>query len=366
MPAALSQIRMWSTENLINAAHYLTTNADRWEDVFLQIRNESYALPWRGAGGDALRLRASADLPVVSGKADQLRRAAGIARNGASDISAAQRRVLYAVQDAQEAGFVVGEDLSVIDTRTGTSPAEQAARRAQAASFAADIRFRAELLEAADAKVAGQLAVAATGVGEIGFAPEHHEIQLVDFKHDGGPQPNPAPSPAPGLPPEGLRPPVDGNLTTGPASRPSEQAEGGMSLWDNKGGEWRYDPGADKWHNPHWDYNPHDRKFARWQNIQIGDLPPHTAEAAPRGGAPAPKSPPAPRSVPAPAPPVEAPTPPKPGPTPTPPKVGKGPMTGGGPTLPFGPQVIHPPHSVPHHFPILGEDEPWENPRDFE
>ncbi|WP_069601553.1 WXG100 family type VII secretion target [Mycobacterium kyorinense] len=106
---------------------------------------------------------------------------------------------------------------------------------------------------------------------------EHNGAQLVDWKQ--GPD-QPLQPPAPGLPPEGVRPPVAGNLTVGPASRPSEQAKGGMSLWDEKGGEWRYDPGTDKWHNPHWDFNQHDTKFPEWQNIQIGELPPHTDDAS--------------------------------------------------------------------------------------
>ena len=39
----------------------------------------------------------------------------------------------------------------------------------------------------------------------------------------------------------------------------------------------------------------------------------------------------------------------------------------GGPSAePFGPQPVHPPGSIHHHFPILGEDDPMENPRDFE
>lgn len=38
----------------------------------------------------------------------------------------------------------------------------------------------------------------------------------------------------------------------------------------------------------------------------------------------------------------------------------------GGPVTPLGPHVIHPPHSIPHHWPILGENDPDENPRDFE
>jgi RHS repeat-associated protein len=43
-----------------------------------------------------------------------------------------------------------------------------------------------------------------------------------------------------GLPPPGVRPPVDGEVTRGPASRPSEAARGGQSLYDENGGEWRY------------------------------------------------------------------------------------------------------------------------------
>lgn len=78
-----------------------------------------------------------------------------------------------------------------------------------------------------------------------------------------------------GLPPAGVNPPVEGELTPGPASRPSEQARGGQSLWDEKGGEWRYFPG-DRHHNPHWDYNPHNVPNSGWQNIPIGNLPPRT------------------------------------------------------------------------------------------
>lgn len=169
MPATLSQIQAWSTEHLIDAAAYWTQTADRWEDAFLTMRNQAHSITWHGAGGDALRERTGSDLSVVSDKADQLRQAAGIARNGASDISAAQRRVLYGVEDAQNAGFTVGEDLSVTDTRS-TPPAERATRQAKAQAFAADIRSRAEQLEGAEVKVAGQLTAAAGTVGDVGFA----------------------------------------------------------------------------------------------------------------------------------------------------------------------------------------------------
>ena len=95
------------------------------------------------------------------------------------------------------------------------------------------------------------------------------------------------------------------------------------------------------------------------------DLPPvrpaPAAPAPPASAAPPPAGPPAARA-PVEPPPVEAPAP-KPGP---PVEGGVGPMLPGGPATPLGPHVVHPPHSIPHHFPVLGEDDPWEDPRDFE
>lgn len=276
MPATLSQIEAWSTEHLIDAAAYWTQTADRWEDAFLTMRNQAQSITWHGAGGDALRQRTGADLSVVSGKADLLRQAAGIARNGASDISAAQRRVLYGVEDAQNAGFTVGEDLSVTDTRS-TSPAERAARQAQAEAFAADIRLRAEQLAGADTKVSGQLTAATAGLSGGGFAqnsnsnrggqsqngsgnggqpqpghnagqpqPGHNAgqpqpattnqngVRLVDFTRDNASGPNPPPfapwdnpdgappAPAPAQP--GVIPQLEQSMTAPPAPKPGPPA----------------------------------------------------------------------------------------------------------------------------------------------
>ena len=83
------------------------------------------------------------------------------------------------------------------------------------------------------------------------------------------------PVPPRGLPPDGIKPPIPeaDQCKPGSASRPSERDKGGQSLWDPKGGEWRWFPG-DKWHNPHWDYNPHDGKSSPWSNVPHGGLPP--------------------------------------------------------------------------------------------
>ena len=80
-----------------------------------------------------------------------------------------------------------------------------------------------------------------------------------------------------GLPPEGIKPPIEGELKEGPASRPSEVSKGGKSLYDEKGGEWRWDPGTNDWHNPHWDYKPAGSPKIPWQNIPWGNLASHVS-----------------------------------------------------------------------------------------
>ncbi|KQY28298.1 hypothetical protein ASD21_15955 [Caulobacter sp. Root1455] len=76
-----------------------------------------------------------------------------------------------------------------------------------------------------------------------------------------------------GLPPRGVQPPTKGPFRVGPASRPSEVQKGGRSLYDPDGGEWRWDPGTSKYHNPHWDYKPPGNPNAGWQNIPWGNMP---------------------------------------------------------------------------------------------
>ncbi|WP_233716895.1 hypothetical protein [Mycolicibacterium vinylchloridicum] len=202
---------------------------------------------------------------------------------GAYEIRSAKQTALAAVARAEQAGFSVGEDFSVRSRETG-SPATLAARQTQAQILAADIRARVGELIAADQQAAGKIAAAAEGLGDANFADsdatpgrEKPTIQMVDNHEGGDPSPQP---PARGLPPEGVHPPVDGPLTPGPASRPSEAGKGGQSLWDKDGGEWRYFPG-DKWHNPHWDYNGHANPNSPWDNIPINGLPPRIGEAPP-------------------------------------------------------------------------------------
>jgi hypothetical protein len=169
MVPTLSQIEAYTTDHLVDAADHWDSLADRWEDAHWQVRDQAHVLDWQGAAADALRARTVSDYTVASGQADQLRRTSRIARQQAGELDHLRNSVLYAVQDARNAGFIVGEDFSVTDTRTSCTPAELAARQAQAQVFAADVRGRAGALVGADTTVAADLSSAAAGIGDNSF-----------------------------------------------------------------------------------------------------------------------------------------------------------------------------------------------------
>jgi hypothetical protein len=169
MVPTLSQIEAYTTDHLVDAADHWDGLAGRWEDAHWQVRNQAHVLDWQGAAADALRERTISDYTVASSQADQLRSTSRIARQQAGELDQLRNRVLYAVEDAHDAGFIVGDDFSVTDTRTSRTAAELAARQAQAQIFAADIRGRAGALVGADTSVAGDLSSAAAGVGDTSF-----------------------------------------------------------------------------------------------------------------------------------------------------------------------------------------------------
>ena len=285
----LSALLAWPTDHLTEAAGHWETVGERSYGVAHGVCSDALTVDWCGEAAEALRTDTHADMVTTSAVVDQLQAAAGVARGGASELEAARSQMRYAVEDARSAGFEVGEDLSVTDRMAGGSAAQRAARQAAAQTFAVDIRERASQLISVDGQVAGKITAAVAGVGDTfpqtPAGPPKPRVRAVDhtWKQDGGngqADPPPPTPPVRGLPPEGVQPPVSGPLSPGPASRPSERSVGGQSLWDEHGGEWRYFPG-DKWHNPHWDYNPHSNPNAPWDNIPINGLPPRIGDAPP-------------------------------------------------------------------------------------
>jgi hypothetical protein len=176
MVLTLSQLQAWDTDHLINAAAYWTNTADRWHDTFTQVNSQAHAMEWEGRGGDALRTRTGGDLATVSAKADVLRNVAQVARTSASNISAAKRQALYAVEDAQNAEFTVEEDLSLTDRYYYTDPVERAARQAEADQLATVIYQRATALLNAEAQASAQLTSAAGALNVPAAA--HDEFDL--------------------------------------------------------------------------------------------------------------------------------------------------------------------------------------------
>lgn len=165
----LSELVSWPTEHLVGAAQRWTAAADRWTEVFGQVWQDSVSVDWQADAADALRNRTTMDRAKVNGLSEQLYDAARVARGGASGLEAASSRVRYAVQDARQAGFRVGQDLSVTDRYSGLPAAQRVARQAQARAFAGDIHQRATQLVELDQQVAGRIGGALSGVGGVSF-----------------------------------------------------------------------------------------------------------------------------------------------------------------------------------------------------
>jgi hypothetical protein len=175
MPAApgtalpsMSQILGWDTEHLSRAATDWTDTSGYWADAFDSVNGGMLApggTAWAGAAAEAAQGRAFGDLVKVRSLADTLSDAATIARRGADQLDYLKRQAVEAINEAREAGFTVGEDLSVTDT-SKYSGLRIAAVRQHAATIAA----RAAALGTADKDIAAKMASATTELNGRGFA----------------------------------------------------------------------------------------------------------------------------------------------------------------------------------------------------
>lgn len=187
----LSELMAWPTNHLTDSADHWTATSGQWYEVFTQVWQDSASVDWQGETAETLQTRTDNDRIKVSGLVDQLRQAAAIARTGASDLDAASSRVRYAVEDAQAAGFDVGEDLSVTDRSTGGSAAQRAVRQSQAETFAGNIGQRAVQLVNLDAQVGQNVTAALGGIRNVSFP---------EAPIGSGPLPEDPPQPPPPVP----------------------------------------------------------------------------------------------------------------------------------------------------------------------
>lgn len=368
----LSALLSWPTDHLTEAASHWEAVGERSYAVAHGVWSDALTVEWRGEASDALLAATHADMMTTSGAVDQLQEAASVARRGASELQAARSQVRYAVEDARSAGYQVGEDLSVTDRMVGGSAAQRAARQAGAEAFAGSIGGRATQLVSVDARVAGRITAAVAGMrNTFAQAPSTNEqVHAVDNRTFKESPDKPPPSPkgpsasdirkvleklGKGSKPEykTVRSPEDLQrleqwMTEHGVDMDSHYDEPEMGKWKRlpDGSEVGERVAADStgknvldidFPKPnggtdHWKIhiNP---KTGRVPEIPGLELAP--AEAAPGEAAPA-------EAVP-----------------------GEGLEMGGPAGIPIAPHFVHPPGTIDHGSPIIGEDDPGEDVRDF-
>ncbi|OBK38182.1 hypothetical protein A5658_26600 [Mycobacterium sp. 1245111.1] len=358
----------WPTDHLTEAASHWEAVGERSYGLAHGVWSDALGADWRGEAADALRTATHADMLSTSVVVDQLQDAATVARSGASELEAARSQIRYAVEDARSAGFQVGEDLSVTDRMVGGSAAERAARQAAAQAFAGQIGGRAAQLVSADAQVAARITAAVAGVGSTfpKVPSSNGQVHAVDnrtFKESPGKPPSPK-----GPSADDIRKVLE---KLGKGSKPTYKTVTSpedlqrLKQWMTEHGgamETHYpEPDMGKWTRLPDGSEVGERVSAdsTGKNVLDIDLP------KPDGGTEYWKVHINPKTG-------EVPDIPAIGPAEAvPPEVASteaGPVEGvaGGPAgIQPWPHLVHTPGSIDHGIPILGEDDPGEDARDF-
>lgn len=392
-----SDIEAWDTNHLEAAATHWCSTAVHWESHFETIHAGMLrpgGTAWEGTAADAAAERSWGDLVKVRGAGDALYAAASCATNSAGNITWAKRQVLEAITEAEVAGFAVGQDFSVTDESAGGLLRSTAARQHEARAFAAEIGARVQALVAVDRQVATQITRALASLEGMRLtkpegvptpvSPAKHYEPLVQATGYGIKQDVPPPTPA--VPPGPNAADMKGVLDKLPqGSQPNirevrtPEDLKALKRWMTQGGvdgQNRYgDPGRGTWKVLPDGSEVGERFAAKSTGTNSLDIDLKSANGAehwkvhinPKTGGvpefPAPKTPPIEPQAPI-ASPAE-PNSPRAPVSPRAPEVGGRGGWGGPSAEPFGPQPVHPPGSIHHHFPILGVDDPGANSRDF-
>lgn len=203
----LSWIENFTTAHLTQLDADFTRTANLWEDSFSQLASDMLrpgGHEWTGPSAEKAQDSTDSAQFTVRRASNQLRDAAGIARLGAQQLEGLHGKTVGEIGDARDAGFQVGEDLSVTDTRTSNTQEEQATRQAEAEAHAESIRSHATQLQALDSEYGAKVDAATAGLDNIkldgaqGGAPAtngHHGVQFVDNMVPGPQQAGQAPDP---------------------------------------------------------------------------------------------------------------------------------------------------------------------------
>lgn len=190
---SLSELQSWPTEHFDAIAEWCDAEADRWESCYTAAHQQTKAADWEGQAHDNAVQRLETDLGKARGGSTALRDVSKILRLGGENERFAKAAALRAVAEARNAGFTVGEDLSVTDTMKYASFEQYVARRDQAREIAAEIRAQAASLMRIDQDIAARLPAAAAGLRAVRFdeSKGHKQVRLVDDIKEGpgGPLP---------------------------------------------------------------------------------------------------------------------------------------------------------------------------------
>ncbi len=179
MIPSLSQLRSYDASHLTELASHLEDQADRWRNVHSDVHGEVSTMSWQGVWHARTSERTWGDKLTADTSAGKIEDAANIARNAVGSLYAAAHRVVDYADQAIERKFMVADNYMVTPPKVNVLEEPEAV--AEAARISEDLlRYVGEFVEHEN-EVATKLVQTAGGVS------------AVDFKTDGGPQPQPDP-----------------------------------------------------------------------------------------------------------------------------------------------------------------------------
>lgn len=178
-----SQIERWSTAHLDAAATHWEKVAAGSQAAFsahVSRMETPGATQWSGGAATAAYNRARDAQEVVTAQCAITRDCVAIARRGGDDIRAMQRVALEAISEAEENGFAVADDLSLIDTKRAVASTSDAAQRSIEGQHLPEfIRWRASHLVQVDDRVANELAAKASELERLKISGRDSTVHML-------------------------------------------------------------------------------------------------------------------------------------------------------------------------------------------
>lgn len=163
-----TKVENWKSDHLASAADAWTRQAHTVEDIYGRAQQAVAEPTWHGSAADSAHDRMFSDIVRVRTAMEMLRKAAGIAKNGADLLAGLKRTAVEAISNAERQFFSVSDNLRVTDRMPKVLVGPLLlVRDLTRAAIEADIRGKALSLAAADEQIASQLKPIATSLREF-------------------------------------------------------------------------------------------------------------------------------------------------------------------------------------------------------